>query len=138
MTATAREVGDKFATGSGYTLPYQKGDRHPIRLSQEKGFDLSNAKGFTKDQVIPTIEEIMNKYGNGSRAIVSGWYEWGDGHVFFAENVGGKIQFYDPQNGDMNCRSYFKEMTPHTIDLFRIDDLPFNELVFEVLRNDVV
>jgi hypothetical protein len=139
VTALPLADDDKYARGNGYTLPYAKGNRTPTRLWVEKGYTLSNFDQFTTKQCVEAVEEMMNGYGNGARAIISGfWKEDNLGHVFVAENVGGKVQFYDPQNAKMDCRSYFDKLSPKSLDLFRVDDLPFSSEIKGVLKNDVI
>lgn len=129
---------EPIARGTGFMLPYEKGDRHPDKLWHAAGLQFSEARTFTNDLCIKQIETMMNEYGNGSRAIIEGfWKSNGDGHVFIAENVGGKIQFFDPQNRKMDCESYIYDMSPISMGIFRIDDLPFNSYISEVFRNDI-
>lgn len=130
---------DKYGRGRGFTLPYEKGDRKADPLWYSAGLQFSEAKSFTKEQSLVTINTLMESYGNGSRAIVDGfWTDSGTGHVFVAEYVGGKVQFFDPQNGDMDCSHYFDLMSPATISLFRVDDLPFTAAIKDVFKNDII
>lgn len=130
---------DWLATGTNYTLPYERGNRKANPLWYEAGLKITESRSFTRDDCLETIEALMNGYGNGSRAIIDGsWLSNGDGHVFIAEYIGGKVQFFDPQNNETNCLSYFDRMNPRSISIFRIDDLPFNSTIKEVFRNDVI
>lgn len=129
---------EPLARGTGYTYPYEKGDRHPDRLWHAAGLQFSEARTFTNDRCLKQIESMMKEYGNGSRAIIEGfWKSNGFGHVFIAENVGGKVQFFDPQNRKMDCESYIYDMSPISMGIFRIDDLPFSNYIAEVFRNDI-
>lgn len=133
------DADDKYGRGKGFTLPYDKGDRKADPLWYSAGLQFSQAKSFTKEQSLVTINTLMEGYGNGSRAIVDGfWSNSGTGHVFVAEYVGGKVQFFDPQNGDMDCSHYFDLMSPATISLFRVDDLPFTAAIKDVFKNAII
>jgi len=134
-------MNDTLARGTNYTMPYDKGDRKPTALWQEYGMTITESKSFTKEQALETVNALMNSYGNGSRAIIDGgWIDGRVSHVFIAENVGGKVQFFDPQKTDdekMNCSSYFDRMGLRSLRIFRIDDLPFNEIIRDVFINDI-
>lgn len=130
---------DIFAAGSGFTLPYQKGDRRANPLWYEAGLTITDSKNFTSQQCRDMVETLMRDYGNGSRAILDGWFypPSNQGHVFFVENIDGKILFVDPQSGNMDCSDYFERMSPRAMRIFRVDDLPFNDNIKDVFRNDV-
>ena len=134
-------MSDTLARGTNYTMPYDRGDRKPTALWQEYGMTITESKWFTKEQALDTVSALMNSYGNGSRAIIDGgWIDERVSHVFIAENVGGKVQFFDPQKPDgenMNCSSYFDRMGLRSLRIFRIDDLPFNENIRDVFINDI-
>ena len=130
---------DRFAIGTGHTLPYESNGRYDDKLWHAAGLSFSQLRGFTKEQATATVEKLMKEYGNGSRAIISGfWEDSGMGHVFIAENIQGEVHFIDPQNGDMNCGWYMGAMNPKATSIFRIDDLPFNSNIWDVFRNDVL
>ena len=79
----------------------------------------------------------MNEYGNGARAIINGYWENdGMGHVFIAENIGGKVHFYNPQSGDMNYTRPFEAMEARSMQIFRIDDLPFAEEIRDAVKDN--
>ena len=135
---------DRFALNDGFVLAYERGERKVNTVWREAGLKMSDLGGFDKDRCLEAINSIMGGYGNGSRAIIEGFWpidEGGGGHVFVAENVGGKVQFFDPQkgpeNGGMDCKSYFDRMGPKGIRIFRVDDLPFTSEIKDVFRNDI-
>ena len=131
-------LNEPIARGTGFTFPYEKGDRHPDKLWHAAGLQFSEARTFTNERCLAQIQSMMDEYGNGSRAIIEGfWNSNGKGHVFIAENVGGKIHFFDPQNKKMDCESYISDMSPVSMGIFRIDDLPFSSYISEVFRNDI-
>ena len=121
----------------GYTKFYQRGERVPVSVYRTAGLDRD---ALTGEKVKDAIGQIMDGYGNGSRAIINGfWKNGGDGHVFIAENVGGQTHFYDTQSGDMNYSRPFDNdsfgMDMRTIMIFRIDDLPFAEEIKDAVSN---
>lgn len=131
---------DDLYYGYGFALPYNKGERKVAPLWYLKGYKFASPemRSFTSEQALDTIENIMRGYGNGARAIIDGfWESSGNGHVFVCELVGGKVQFFDPQNGSMDCSGYIARMKPKALSLFRVDDLPFNDRIKDVFRNDI-
>lgn len=129
-------VTDKYASNFGFALPYNRGERKISTLWHEAGVSFGNVKNFTKADCKAAIEGCMAQYGNGSRAIIHGYWEHNQqGHVFIAENVGGKVQFFDPQSGSMDCSSHLDMMNPRSMYILRIDDLPFNSEIVGVVEN---
>ena len=127
---------DKLALD--FSLPFNKGDRKFNPLWYEAGLTMTTSRGFSKQDCLNTVDKLMTGYGKGSRAVISGfWTSSGEGHVFIAENIGGKVHFIDPQSGNMNCKDNFDKMGPRGIWILRIDDLPFNSTIKDVFRNDV-
>jgi hypothetical protein len=53
------------------------------------------------------IVRAFKKFGPGARGIVAVLWRFGGGHVFNLENVGGKVQFVDPQTGEPDVTRYF-------------------------------
>lgn len=130
---------DEFALGRGYTKIFESNGRKASAIWYEAGFNIMEATNLTNAQCRETIENLMRGYGNGARAIVDGFFEYsGVGHVFIAENVGGKIHYYDPQTNNLNCSGNLDIMRPYSMALFRIDDLPFTNRIKDVFRNDIV
>jgi hypothetical protein len=53
------------------------------------------------------IVRAFKKFGNGARGIVAVLWQFGGGHVFNVENIGGGVQFLDPQTGEADVSRYF-------------------------------
>lgn len=78
------------------------------------------------------IERLLKEWGEGARAEVGvSWKGANSGHVFVAENVGGKIVFIDPQSGEMDVSYYFKNVRSNLSRVWRIDNLDPSELIEE-------
>lgn len=81
------------------------------------------------------VEKEMALYGDGARAIVRVvWKNTNMGHVFVAEQVGGRTVFIDPQNGSPNCSDYFFRADGSYTCLMRVDNKPFTGLVYKCCR----
>lgn len=61
---------------------------------------------FTAEQP-DRITAAFKRYGPGARGFVAVLWRFGGGHVFSAENVGGKVRFVDPQTGEAGVGHYF-------------------------------
>lgn len=130
---------DEYAIGWGFKKAFDAGDRKVTPLWYAENVPFLEAKHFTTQQARDTINRLMNEYGNGARIVVDGsWEHSGRGHLFFAENVGGKVQFYDPQTGRMDCDFYLDAMKPSSLAIFRVDDLPFTDRIGDIFRNDII
>lgn len=71
------------------------------------------------------IKSEMKSYGDGARAVVR--VEWaaadfGNAHVFIAEQIGGKTIFIDPQSGEMDVTYYFNKVVPGSTTFIRVDN----------------
>lgn len=76
------------------------------------------------------IREQMEKWGEGSRAIVAVIWKSGGGHVFNAVQINGHTEYVDPQNGNMYCLSYFSNIdTSKKVYLTRTDDQEFTNRI---------
>lgn len=79
------------------------------------------------------IEKSMRGWGDGSRAEVYVFWDpaktdgQAGGHVFVAENVGGKVRFIDPQNGSDDVSCYFDIIINSRTEFARIDNLDFTD-----------
>ena len=72
----------------------------------------------------------MEKWGDGARAIVRvQWNDYPGGHVFIAENIGGKVRFMDPQNGESSVGRHFNHAKAHETYVVRIDNLKIGDNV---------
>lgn len=76
------------------------------------------------------IERLLKEWGEGARAEVGvTWKGANSGHVFVAENIGGKVVFIDPQSGEMDVSHYFKSVRSNQSRVWRIDNLNLSELI---------
>ena len=86
------------------------------------------------------IERAMASYGDGARVEIDvGWATSDgsgfDGHVFVAEQRGGKTYFIDPQTGDTDVGWYFDHVQQNGTRFARIDNLTPNDRIFECCAN---
>lgn len=124
---------DQYARNSGYYKFFQHGGRVSQNIYRTAGL---SRDGLTTESVVDAIQGLMDGYGNGSRAIIEGYWNGTPlGHVFIAENVGGKVHFYDVQSGDMNYGERVLDMEARSMRIFRIDDLPFSEDIRQAVKN---
>jgi hypothetical protein len=78
------------------------------------------------------IERLLKEWGEGARAEVGvTWKGANSGHVFVAENIGGKVVFIDPQSGEMDVSWYFSRVRSHQTRVWRIDNLKPSEWIEE-------
>ncbi len=86
----------------------------------------------SKGSGITEIKKSMLRWGDGARAEIRvKWKGLGGGHVFAVENVGGRIQFTDPQCGlqGVSVEEYFKHAHSGLTAYARIDTLAPSELI---------
>lgn len=78
-----------------------------------------------------SIENKMEEWGDGARAEVMVLWEGqgGKGHVFVAEQIGGKTHFIDPQTGVDGVGWYFDNCDPANIYICRTDDKDISEYI---------
>lgn len=82
------------------------------------------------------IEDYMSRWGNGTRAVIGVRWKGGGGHVFVAENIEGKIHYYDPQSGSNDCSSYFRDaFGKGTTHITRVDNLTPSEHIEDCCEN---
>ena len=104
-------------------LPTYKGDLLPSGGDYLKA--LSNPEVVDVGKSVRKIEAQIRQYGPGSRSIIRVAKANGNGHVFIAENVGGKIVYIDPQ---LNTRaSKLSLARVSSASVIRIDDQQFTE-----------
>lgn len=78
--------------------------------------------------VIDNITAKMQKYGNGSRAVVQIFYRMGGGHVFNVENQGGRIVWVEAQTGKMKDISKTMGLVQtSSVNLVRVDNLKISD-----------
>lgn len=103
-------------------LPTYSGDLLPAGKDYMKA--LSNPQMVNVGKSVKRVESEMKSYGAGSRAIISVG-KGVDGHVFIAENVGGKITYIDPQHNKRFSKLRFSHVTRASVT--RIDNLQFTD-----------
>lgn len=81
------------------------------------------------------IEGYIKQWGNGSRAVIRVKWKGGGGHVFVAENIEGKIRYYDPQSGDNDCSRYFQDAREGKSTITRVDNLAPSEHIKDCCEN---
>lgn len=112
-------------------LPTYKGDDLP-RNGNWKGLSKNSSdwrnnefiSGKNYKQEITNINNTMNNWGDGSRAIVRVVWKGGrTGHVFNIENHGGKIKAYDGQTGkNVDLNDYLSRTQRGYTFLLRTDN----------------
>lgn len=103
-------------------LPTYSGDMLPAGGDYLKA--LSNPVVVDVGKSVRRVESQMAQYGSGSRAIVR-VAKGGSGHVFIAENIGGKVSYVDPQTNRRYSRLSLSRVS--TASLVRIDNQRFTE-----------
>ena len=87
------------------------------------------------DNAQKVIEDYLKDCGEGARAMIHvTWKETGSGHIFAAENVGGKIVFVDPQTGEIGVERYFKRAILTFAN--RMDNQQFTNLIKDCCEVD--
>lgn len=75
-------------------------------------------------QARKALDAKMKAYGDGARAFVSFGWKSGGGHVIVAENVKGKVRYFDPQIGkEYNPKTLLRGTARSTVDIMRTDNL---------------
>lgn len=92
---------------------------------------LQYSGGKNVEEVLENINSHMGPWKNGARAIVAVDYKAGDGHVFIAEKIDGKVCFFDPQKPSRNVDKIFNLIKPQTVNIMRIDNLEFSDRISE-------
>lgn len=89
---------------------------------------LISCRGRDADETKKAVEELMESYGDGARAIVAVNWKYGGGHVFIAERVGGQTFFIDPQANSFGCGRYFK-LAENEVQVLRVDNREFTNRI---------
>ena len=119
-------------------------DELPYRLSKNgwpKMFDgstLESCRASSGARTMGKVEQLMASWGDGSRAIVRVQFQkrfGGDGHVFIAEQRGGKTYFVDPQCNDRDCSRYFACAKKLETYCMRVDNLQVTNLIKKAVTN---
>lgn len=103
-------------------LPTYSGDLLPYGGDYLKG--LSNPQPVNVGKSTRKITQQMKNYGDGSRAIIS-VSKGRNGHVFIAENKGGKIYYIDPQINGKYTKLNLSRVSRASVT--RIDNQNFTE-----------
>ena len=104
--------------------------------------DLEPVSGYTGQEQLKRIREIMSGYGDGARAVVRvKWMSEDSGHVFIAEQVGDETWLVDPQCGSdpnsnaIQCDQYMNDAKPGYTRILRIDNAKLSYLIGKAVRN---
>lgn len=104
-------------------LPTYHGDLLPYSGDYLKA--LSDPKIVGVGKSVKKLVAEMQKYGKGARAIIRVHKASGRGHVFIAENVGGKIWYIDPQLNTRSDKLSLRKVS--SAEVVRIDNQKFTE-----------
>lgn len=118
--------------GSGETLPYMNDAKGWPKVM--KGAQLID---FGSYGVQGKMEAQMASWGDGARAVVRvKWKGRNSGHVFIAEQIGGRTVYIDPQSGkyDFNVNDYLSQAVKKGTRLMRIDDLEPSDLILDCAK----
>ena len=85
---------------------------------------------------IDSLQEAMASAGDGTRAaIIVGWKNRAGGHVFVAEQVGGKTRYVDPQDGAWkNIVGILQEASLDHVYAIPMNDLKPGPLIAECVK----
>ena len=128
--------------GKTDNLQYQsKRDGWPA-LFGKNVVDLEPVSGYTGQEQLGRIREIMRGYGDGARAVVRvQWKNRNVGHVFIAEQIGDETWLVDPQRGSdpnsnaIQCDWYMNDAKPGYTRILRIDNAKLSYLIGKAVRN---
>ena len=112
------EISHIFPVEKGIFSPYEGAE--PIDVSANSG-----------TQAALNIDDLMESWGDGARAIVCVQWRAGQGHAFIAERVDGQTRYVDPQTGNPQVRTHFILAKGSGAWCGRIDNLPFTERIHE-------
>lgn len=118
-------------------IPNWYGDNKAGRGSWTDSFDGMQYEKVTakrKKDVADAIGARMQEYGDGSRGII--FVQWDGkkvGHYFNVSNEGGKVRFFDGQNGKGSVEDYFLSAKPSMTRLWRVDDKKITDYIRKVV-----
>lgn len=116
--------------GSNDPLPYMMMEKGWPNVYENGQSALVKCFSRTGEGVKTKVTDQLLSWGNESRAIVRvQWRNSRSGHVFIAENHGGKVLFLDPQSGNMDVTHYFDMAKVNQTHVLRIDDKEFSTLI---------
>lgn len=99
------------------------------------GVKYKNIGATRKANQTKKISEIMNGWGENSRAVV--FVEWDGhsiGHYFTAVNTKYGVKYINPQHPEADASEFFNRTKPSQTALFRLDDKEIAEYVRKVVR----
>ena len=103
-------------------LPTYSGDLLPYSRDYMRA--LSNPKTVEVGKSVRRVESEMRGFGDGARAII-GVRRGNNGHVFIAENIGGRISYVDPQTNSRYTGLNLSHVSGASVT--RIDNQGFTE-----------
>lgn len=113
-------------------LPYMNETGWP---SVFKDYELIKLEAKSARGLRTKAIENMEKWGNGSRAIVRVfWNNENRGHVFIAEQIKGNTVFLDPQCGKLDVKNLFLMSRIDKTYIMRIDNLEVTDKIFECCK----
>lgn len=127
VTALPAKLGDDELS---QIYPLEKGIFSPY-----KGVEPQNVSANSGTQARIVIEDCMEMWGNGARAIVCVQWKAGGGHAFIAERVNGHTRFIDPQTGSTHAENYFEYAKGQGAYCGRIDNVPFTSRITKCCTN---
>lgn len=126
----------------GYRVTAQptfEGDRMPSSYEWIKAFDgaiRESVGGESVPQARQNLQRKMESFGPGARAIVSVRKDGSlsRGHVFNAENIGGKISYVDAQSGvRYDPKTILNGASPSSVYVVRTDGLKVSDTVKDMV-----
>ena len=92
--------------------------------------DIRKCTGATLDEVTESARKIIREYGEGARALViyqcqNGYFI--KGHVLNARCLGGIVDFFDTQSGEMSAEYKLKEAQLDKVYILRVDNLKMTD-----------
>lgn len=97
-----------------------------------KGQTWSSVGSTSRDKVVRNIEQQMQSYGEGARAVI--YVAWNNkektAHVFNAEYINGSVHYIDAQVGDVvNIKNTINAARPTKTYISRVDNLEPNDII---------
>lgn len=84
-----------------------------------------------------TMCQMIEKHGDGSRGYIGTTYEGVfSGHAMYWEVSGGRVKFYDGQNGSTNNDKVFALSDPNGYSIVRLDNLKLKPEVTKMCRSN--
>lgn len=130
----------------GYNVtaqPTYEGDTMPRGNNYANNFvgaKTESVGGTTRKAAQKNLENKMASYGEGSRAIVTvQWSGCSFGHAINVEQKNGKTIYRDGQTGvKYKGKNFFSKVSPGSVKVTRVDNLPFSDTVGQAVTKDRV